>query len=178
MPYYSQYTVWSIFFSPKECVRKLHLRRGRMESTKEFWSRKQLTDASAMERYLLARRTIGTYYTYSKVPPSQVKWVGQTDLFLPLPPLCRDEVRLQQRWRLLRVQLRLCRRLRLRCLCCPHESSFPHRQEGRLPSSRMRNHGLAPADQSVVHGTAIGSGAVKCWRRKNGFVEPQLHLLG
>jgi hypothetical protein len=39
-------------------------RRGLMKSTKEFWSKKQFTDSSSMEKWLLAReRVSGTTCT-------------------------------------------------------------------------------------------------------------------
>ena len=34
-------------------------RRGVMKTTKEFWSKKQFTDSSSMEQWLLARQRVG-----------------------------------------------------------------------------------------------------------------------
>lgn len=47
-----------IFLLVKECVTTCKERKGVMKSTKEFWSKKQFTDSSSMETWLLARRRI------------------------------------------------------------------------------------------------------------------------
>ncbi len=39
-----------------------------MQSTKEFWSRKQFTDSSSMEQWLLARKRIGKRKVRSAFP--------------------------------------------------------------------------------------------------------------
>ncbi|XP_040581815.1 uncharacterized protein [Lepeophtheirus salmonis] len=43
----------------KECVSTCKERKGMMKSSKEFWSKKQFTDSSSMEQYIMARHRIG-----------------------------------------------------------------------------------------------------------------------
>lgn len=44
----------------KECVEGCRERKGMMKSTKEFWSKRQFTDSSSMEQWLLSRQTRAT----------------------------------------------------------------------------------------------------------------------
>jgi hypothetical protein len=48
-------TQQELFLSLQECVSSSRERRSMMKSTKEFWSKKQFTDASSMEQWVAGR---------------------------------------------------------------------------------------------------------------------------
>lgn len=54
------------FQSIKNCVDICREKRGMMKTAKEFWSKKQFTDSSSMEQYILARKRIELKYAYSE----------------------------------------------------------------------------------------------------------------
>ena len=53
------------FHTLKTCVERCKERKGLMKTTKEFWSKKQFTDSSSMEQWILARRRIEAKYSYN-----------------------------------------------------------------------------------------------------------------
>lgn len=50
----------------QDCINTAKERRSRLKSTEEFWSRRQHTDSSTMEDWILARQRVGQKYCWSE----------------------------------------------------------------------------------------------------------------
>ena len=156
----------------QDCVQKCKERRGQMQSTKEFWSRKQFTDSSSMEQWLLARKRIGKRKVRSAFPV--YKHLFHASRFFR----SRDEVRLQLRDRVLRGRQQPCvpparrdRRRRRRRRRPPPPRALPLQRQ-RVPDHRLRIHrrrgaGAGSADADA-DSTDTDAGASAAQERRGG----------
>ncbi|XP_059087159.1 uncharacterized protein LOC131883662 isoform X2 [Tigriopus californicus] len=87
------------FQSIKNCVDVCREKRGMMKTAKEFWSKKQFTDSSSMEQYILARKRIELKFAYGEAESctSGSKLSNINDQSYQLRDLARSHLNVAQR---------------------------------------------------------------------------------